>query len=240
MAVIHLIRHGQASFGSEDYDRLSELGRRQSRVLGAHLGRGPRRLDALLSGTLQRHLHTAEELVAALGGSATPPASTDPAFNEYDHVAVIRAYLPLFMHSVGEPRGLAEQDVIRDHKLFEFAFRFMIKAWMDNLPHEHEPLEDWRDFCRRVSDGLALALARHGPRAHIGIVTSGGAIAAALRAVLGLSNKRTLSMNWSIYNASVTQLYYGRSMRHDDALLLGFNNVAHLELAGGRDLVTFR
>jgi hypothetical protein len=47
-------------------------------------------------------------------------------------------------------------------------------------------------------------------------------------------------MNWSIYNASVTQLYYGRSQRHEDALLLGFNNVAHLELAGGRELVTFR
>jgi len=72
------------------------------------------------------------------------------------------------------------------------------------------------------------------------VVTSGGAIAAALRAVLGLSNKRTLSMNWSIYNASVTQLYYGRSGRHEDALLLGFNNVAHLELSGGRKLVTFR
>jgi broad specificity phosphatase PhoE len=91
-----------------------------------------------------------------------------------------------------------------------------------------------------VGQGLSDALAAHGPKAHIGIVTSGGAIAAALRAVLGLSNKRTLSMNWSIYNASVTQLYYGRSQRHEDALLLGFNNVAHLELAGGRELVTFR
>jgi hypothetical protein len=38
----------------------------------------------------------------------------------------------------------------------------------------------------------------------------------------------------------VTQLYYGRSARHEDALLIGFNNVAHLEHAGGRDLITFR
>jgi hypothetical protein len=47
-------------------------------------------------------------------------------------------------------------------------------------------------------------------------------------------------MNWTLYNASVTQIYYGRSGQHHDALVLGLNNVAHLELAGGADLITFR
>jgi broad specificity phosphatase PhoE len=239
MAVIYLIRHGQASFGSDDYDRLSELGRRQAGVLGAHLKSCAAPLDAVLSGGLRRQQDTAAELVAALGERA-PQLVIREAFNEYDHIGVIRAYMPLFMAQVGEPRGLDEAQVFREHKLFEFAFRFMIRCWMDNVPHDNEALEDWRDFCTRVSNGLEYALAVNGPKAHIAIVTSGGTIAAALRAVLGLSNKRTLSMNWSIYNASLTQLYYGRSARHEDALLLGFNNVAHLELAGGRELVTFR
>jgi broad specificity phosphatase PhoE len=239
MAVIHLIRHGQASFGKKDYDQLSELGRRQAYALGNHLQRSRAPLDALLSGSMRRQRDTGTAMREVLGKRA-PPDAVHEAFNEYDHVAVIRAYLPLFMERVGEPRGITRADVLSDAKLFEFAFRFMLKAWMDNLPHEQESLGDWRDFCRGVGQGLSDALAAHGPKAHIGIVTSGGAIAAALRAVLGLSNKRTLSMNWSIYNASVTQLYYGRSQRHEDALLLGFNNVAHLELAGGRELVTFR
>ena len=239
MAVIHLIRHAQASFGSLEYDKLSELGRRQSAALGDHLKRSATPLDVLLSGSLRRHLDTRAEIVRVLGTRA-PPEAVVPDFNEYDHVAVFKAYLPLFMARVGEARGLTPDDILANGKLLEFAFRFMIKAWMDNLPHEHDELEDWRNFCRRVSDGLGRVLAEHGPKARVGIVTSGGAIAAALRAVLGLSNKRTLSMNWSIYNASVTQLYYGRSLRHEDALLLGFNNVAHLELAGGRELVTFR
>ena len=30
MATIYLIRHGQASFGAEDYDKLSELGCKQA------------------------------------------------------------------------------------------------------------------------------------------------------------------------------------------------------------------
>jgi broad specificity phosphatase PhoE len=239
MAVIYLIRHGQASFGDEDYDRLSELGRRQAGLLGAHFRRHGAGLEALLTGALRRQQDTAAEILAALGDRA-PPHSTKSAFNEYDHAAIIRAYLPLFMARVGAPRGLEQGDVFRDPKLFEFAFRFMIKAWMDNLPHHGEEFESWREFCNRVSAGLEYVLAAHGPKAKVGIVTSGGTIAAALRAVLGLSNKRTLSMNWSVYNASVTQLYYGRSARHEDALLIGFNNVAHLEDAGGRDLITFR
>lgn len=239
MAVIYLIRHGQASFGSKDYDHLSELGRRQAGLLGAHLKRTGPLFDALLSGDLRRQQDTAAEIATALG-DRTPELLVRNAFNEYDHVGIIRAYMPLFMSEVAAPRGLEVEAVFKDHKLFEFAFRFMVKAWMDNVPHDNETLESWRDFCNRVSAGLGSALASHGLRARLAIVTSGGTIAAALRAVLGLSNKRTLSMNWSIYNSSLTQLYYGRSARHEDALLLGFNNVAHLEQSGGRDLITFR
>lgn len=239
MAVIYLIRHGQASFGSEDYDRLSELGRRQAQLLGAHLKSSRVPFEALLSGGLRRQQDTAAEIATAFGDRA-PEVAVNNAFNEYDHMGVIRAYMPRFMTEIGAPRGLEDAQVFSDHKLFEFAFRFMIKSWMDNVPHDNEALESWRDFCNRVSAGLDSALTSHGPRARVAIVTSGGTIAAALRAVLGLSNKRTLSMNWSIYNASLTQLYYGRSARHEDALLLGFNNVSHLEQSGGRDLITFR
>jgi broad specificity phosphatase PhoE len=239
MAVIYLIRHGQASFGSEDYDRLSDLGRRQAGILGAYLKRGYAPFDALVSGALRRQRDTLAGIAEALGSSA-PEHGIHEAFDEYDHAGVIRAYLPLFMERIGTPRGLEQTDVLRNHKLFEFAFRFMVKAWMDNVPHEQATLEDWREFCARVCTGLEQLLAASGPKGRVAVITSGGTIAAALRAVLGLSNKRTLSMNWSIYNASVTQLYYGTSAKHEDALLLGFNNVAHLEVAGGRDLVTFR
>ena len=37
MSVVLLVRHGQASFGAEDYDRLSALGEEQSRLLGSSL-----------------------------------------------------------------------------------------------------------------------------------------------------------------------------------------------------------
>jgi broad specificity phosphatase PhoE len=34
MGTLHLVRHGQASFGAADYDQLSDLGARQCRELG--------------------------------------------------------------------------------------------------------------------------------------------------------------------------------------------------------------
>jgi broad specificity phosphatase PhoE len=114
MAVIYLIRHGQASFGSEDYDHLSELGQRQAGILGAYLKRSSIPFDALLSGALRRQQDTLAGIVDALGPK-TPGPSVMDAFNEYDHVGVIRAYLPLFMARIGTPRGLGEAEVFRDH-----------------------------------------------------------------------------------------------------------------------------
>ena len=37
MANLFLVRHGQASFGADDYDRLSPTGHEQSRLLGEYL-----------------------------------------------------------------------------------------------------------------------------------------------------------------------------------------------------------
>ena len=36
MSTLYMIRHGQASFGKEDYDKLSDGGLRQARILAHH------------------------------------------------------------------------------------------------------------------------------------------------------------------------------------------------------------
>ena len=45
---LYLIRHGQASFGADDYDVLSPVGVRQSQALGEHLAQLGVRLDLSL------------------------------------------------------------------------------------------------------------------------------------------------------------------------------------------------
>ena len=61
MTTIFLIRHGQASFGADDYDNLSPIGEAQSRVLGEALSRRiPAEADIhAYAGNLRRHAQTA-------------------------------------------------------------------------------------------------------------------------------------------------------------------------------------
>ena len=239
MAVIYLIRHGQASFGDEDYDRLSPVGERQSHILGRHFQRVAPKLNALCSGGMKRQDHTAE-LIRDSMGESPPPLHTRPEFAEYDHEALFRAYLPAFFEASNGDAPKTITELLADSRQLERALRFVLQSWMENAPHEGPPVETWIDFCKRVTRGVDELLHANGARARIGVVTSGGAITALLRGVLGLSHKRTLGVTLSIYNASVTQLSGPGEGRLSDALMLGYNNITHLEMMADRDLITFR
>ena len=66
MSALYLVRHGQASFGEDDYDRLSEIGHRQSRVLGAALRSRLASVHLVATGSLRRHKETAGGCLAEL------------------------------------------------------------------------------------------------------------------------------------------------------------------------------
>jgi broad specificity phosphatase PhoE len=239
MSILYLIRHGQASFGDAEYDRLSRIGERQARILGHHLQRGVHPIDAFCTGGMERQDRTAEIAREAMGDSP-PPQGTEQAFAEYDHVALFEAYLPAFFETQPDdaPRDL--EALLADSRQLERALRYVLRAWYEGRSHEGPPIETWQAFCGRIVGGVDALLQRYGPKRRVALVTSGGPIAAILRSVLGLSNKRVLSINLSIYNASVTQVYCPGEGRLADALLLGYNNITHLEMTGDRDLITFR
>ena len=238
MAVIYFVRHGQASFGDKDYDRLSRIGERQARILGHHFARVAPKLDLMCSGGMSRQDKTAEIAREAMGDKR-PPLQTVQTFAEYDHVALFRAYLPEFLARDDAPATTVE-DLLADHRLLERALRHVLSAWMENRPCEGPPVKSWSQFCDEVTAGVERLLAELDPRSRVMVFTSAGVITAALRATLGLSHLRTLGLALSIYNASVTQLYYRTDGRHADALLLGYNNITHLEMTGDRELITFR
>src|SRR5690242_13164793 len=87
MAVVHLVRHGQASFGAADYDVLSEVGRRQATVVGRELARRGVVPDRVVTGSLLRQRDTASLALEAAGLDLRP--GTDERWNEYDHVALL-------------------------------------------------------------------------------------------------------------------------------------------------------
>jgi broad specificity phosphatase PhoE len=231
MTRLYLIRHGQASFGADHYDRLSPRGERQALLLGQHLQRIAFRADAWLSGTLERQRAT---LAAMLQGwEAAPTTDSLAAFNEYDHEAILGAYLPRVMEEMGlspEQRGA----LFSDTRQFQLAFARVMQHWVDGSPHERAPFETWEAFQARLRESLER-LARSGHE-RIVIVTSGGPIAFAVQAALGLTPEKTFALNWAIYNSSVTEL----RVRGGALMLSGFNGVAHLELAGDPSLLTYR
>ena len=96
MGAIHLVRHGQASFGTGDYDRLSELGHEQARLAGQDMAARGLRPDVVIHGGMRRQRETAEGLLAGAGWDC--PVEVDPRWAEYDADAVLDAPSVSRMH----------------------------------------------------------------------------------------------------------------------------------------------
>ncbi len=105
---------------------------------------------------------------------------------------------------------------------------------MEDPPDGEAPFETWREFFDRCVDGLNRIAASGHKR--VVVFTSGGVISVALRTALGLDDVTTFRQNWRIYNGSVHSFHRG----HSELALLGFNNIAHLELAEQKELITYR
>ena len=203
MTTIYLVRHGQASFGAESYDKLSPNGEQQAIVLGHYFNDILKEAPLVIAGSMQRHQQTAHLCL----DESFPESEiiTDSAWNEFNHQQVFSRYEPRF----NEPH-LLKADVVKHEnpraylsKIFEGA----IERWTGGEFH-HEYDESWPDFKNRVETALANLcdqLATSKPRYAV-VFTSGGVISVAVGKVLGLSPEKTFALNWAIANASMTTL----------------------------------
>ena len=144
MTELVLVRHAQASFGADDYDRLSELGWRQSRWLGEYFAERGTTFDCVLRGSLRRHAETVAGIAEGLSGS--PGAGEDARLNEYDSHALLQAHL--------KGRPMPQSTDRREH------FRLLreaMYAWTDGSLEATpvgNPLEPFAEFRSRVLDAL--------------------------------------------------------------------------------------
>ncbi len=230
------VRHGQASFGAESYDKLSELGVRQVRLLAEHWQRNDEQFDHIYSGELIRQKETASELLPLVKGGPAQ-ASLHSGFNEYDGTPLIDIYLRDHAEKVGVGAGVNAP--IHDRKLFQQVFEAATAKWLSNelLPLEHDAgFETWSEFQQRVRSAVGELMQTHDSGSRVLVSTSGGVIALALQHVLDLSDSQTIGINWVINNSSVTRIRYGAG-RVSMSL---FNGLAHLETPQHRELITYR
>jgi broad specificity phosphatase PhoE len=231
MSSLILVRHGQASFFSEDYDRLSEKGRLQSRQLAEHWRRTGARFDAVYTGSLERQQDTAAEVFELLGGSELgfPEARVMREWNEYEDSLVSAGSIERIVERDLDSVEAADRDAVA--KRFQKAFEILMREWVAG-EHMVDGGESWLDFKQRVVRGLNRVTDAHPRGARVAVFSSGGAISVAIGHVLGVDDQTILELNWTMRNCAVSELLYNR----DKMSLSGFNSVAHLE----PDLITYR
>jgi broad specificity phosphatase PhoE len=222
MGTLYLVRHGQASFGAADYDQLSPLGAQQCQALGAYFAERGITFEAVLRGSLRRHV---QSLAALSEGYAKPmPSAAEwPGLNEYDSEALIRT-----VHS-GPLLAPTTPAIYRAH------FRLLREAltrWMagETQPGGMPSYQQW-------ASGIAAVL-DHVRSAHEGdvlLVSSGGPISTAVGQVLGTSAETTVELNLRIKNSSISEFAF-TPKRH---MLVTYNHVPHLDDAVRREWVTY-
>lgn len=223
MATLYLVRHGQASFAAENYDRLSELGRRQSVWLGEYFaGRGIE-FSRVVCGTLERQRETARAILEAMGSALT--AAEHPGWNEYSGEALYKAYL-------GDEwaHARAKGDVRSVYRTIKAA----LAAWSeDRLPG---PLpETWSGFGERVAAAMHSACTGLPDGATVLAATSGGAIGRGVADLLQAPAQTAIELNLQFRNSGFCEIFFSpRSMR-----LISFNCVPHLERPDRREAITY-
>jgi broad specificity phosphatase PhoE len=233
---IYLIRHGQASFGADDYDVLSPTGFRQAEVLGAHLAQLGIQFDRCIAGSLFRQRHTAQTAMAQLdaAGLIAPALETDQAFNEFDAEAVIRALLPAMLPD--EPEALeVMRNAAHNRAEFQRLFALIIGRWLGG-EHDTPALQSWLAFVEQVQAGLDRILDSAGPSDRIAVFTSGGTITALLHLITQMPAPQAFELNWQIVNTSLNHLKF----RGREVSLASFNSHAHLQLMKAPELITYR
>ena len=241
MSTLYLVRHGQASFGQTNYDRLSELGERQSRLLGEHWLKWNVSLDAAYVGTLVRQRASAEAVAEAYraAGRPFPEPATVPGFNEYDSSAILTGSVPQVLAQHPEIAALIKEispagkpDLVGSKKNFQRVFSRVMNLWVEGKI-QVAGMESWQDFTGRVNRGLDELMAEQAAGKTVAVFTSGGPISAAVQRALGASDQVALELGWVIANSSISEFRWSG----DKISLVSFNVTPHLEQM---ELISYR
>ena len=237
MGHIYLVRHGQASFGSANYDQLSPLGYEQTRLLGQWFANCRQGFGRVVTGGMQRHRQSADSCLAELPRALLLETEwqTDAGFAEFDHHQVLLRLCPEFADPVEFKLMMARQE--QPLRAFEQLFRDAMARWMGGA-HDHDYDESWPAFrarCVAAFERLCAQTQADGVQNCI-VFTSGGTISALVQHVLGLDDQQVVELSMGMVNGAVSKVLH----RPGQTSLAYLNNYAHLEWLGEAGSVTYR
>ncbi|MDH5433017.1 MAG: phosphoglycerate mutase family protein [Gammaproteobacteria bacterium] len=231
MSHIYLIRHGQASFGQANYDKLSDLGRKQAQTLGEYFAYHQIAFDLVMHGTMERQADTA--LLMAETAGHNNGLTVEPLLNEFDSDNLAKTYLPEVLKNF--PKEVQEDPRfwLNQSHYFNQVFGMLVNTWQQD---NDCPFESWQSFSDRAK---ALHQKLSSDFQHckkIALVTSGGMISLLMKSILGYDNQKFTEMNLTINNASVTEV----KLTDDGFRLINFNNVSALMKPNDKQLITLK
>jgi broad specificity phosphatase PhoE len=222
MPLLVIVRHGQASFGSDDYDVLSPLGRQQAQATAAALSAAGLDAARIISGSLRRQRDTADAIADAYGITPT----VDERWNEYDADLVLATHSDSAqrLERPGGPDAMPTSP-----RAFQAVLERALEAWVRAGDGSATP-ETWTAFHARVTE--ALAAAGSASAGTTVIVSSGGVISALAVNLIGVDPVSFPRLNRVTINCGVTRVIVGSS----GTTLVSFNEQGHLR--GG--MLTYR
>jgi broad specificity phosphatase PhoE len=214
MGIVFLVRHAQASFLQPNYDKLSQLGEVQARLLGEYWAQHRIVFDRAWTGPCVRQKDTLAIVSDTFrkAGIPFPEALVVREFDEYQGEAVLERSLPGLLEADQTIRGLhaafqSSSGSAAKRVTFQKLFEAVISKWVraEICP---PGVEAWMEFCSRVNSGLTKCLSASSRGERVAIFTSGGPIAVAMQRALQLSPEITLNVSWMSQNSSWSEFLY--------------------------------
>jgi broad specificity phosphatase PhoE len=230
-----MVRHGQASFGEENYDVLSKKGRFQCRILADYFIQTGVAFHKAYTGDLSRQQDTAGEIMESYRGLglAVPGYKKLSQFNEFSSRDVIAAHIEELEK---EDPSLKKhiKALNSDMNSFRLVLEKIALKWI-STGKDGDGIYSWSGFRDSVRAGLIHVIEEAEEDENILICTSGGPISVAVQMALDLSDEKTFSVVWHIVNTSVTVF----DCKNKKLELKSFNQYAHLELTNQTGMITY-
>ncbi len=236
MSELYMVRHGQASFGKENYDVLSRRGIRQSELCAEYFLDQGVEFHTVCSGTLDRQRRSAESFIQVYrdGGISLPVPEIYPGFDEYDSRKIIETQIGEMLAEDPSLKNDLEK-LLTDRKSFQRIFERAMLRWVSGTDGM-DGLESWNEFRERVAAAFREVLDKNGRGRRALVFASGGSISASVQHATGIPDDETMRLCWQMVNTSVTRFRYDGSR----ITLSSFNCFPHLEIQKDRELITYR
>ncbi len=207
MSILHLIRHGQASFGADDYDNLSPKGIEQSVALGKALSQKESKFDYVIVGPHRRHIQTFEGIKKGYKFADLPDPFIDERFAENQLMEIAQHFIPQILNSNKTTNEIFHEIPKEErHDKFLKLFHIVAKKWMnEELDLSEHNFEGFSVFRARIANTLKTIQDKMTDKPDIMVVTSGGAISGFYAEATNCSQEEIMKLNFGLKNVSISE-----------------------------------